>query len=76
MRILKREKIKPIVVCPGDSVVLYYDDMKGNKKVVLREEIISHSTFNMAAVFELDLDDCEELGLSEGLGGFFGKEPE
>jgi hypothetical protein len=59
---------------PGDSIELSYDDGHGNKTVVLREDILSAHTFDMAAVFELDPDELKELTLSDSLGGFFGKE--
>ena len=35
MRILKKEKIAPIHVMPGDTIVLTYDDGYGNKTEVL-----------------------------------------
>jgi hypothetical protein len=74
MRILRREKIKPINVLPGDAIELSYDDGHGNKSVVLRQTILSAHTFDMAAVFELDPVELKELELSDALGGFFGKE--
>ena len=70
MRILKKEKIAPIHVMPGDTIVLTYDDGYGNKTEVLSKTLTKSYTFDEAAVFELEAGEIE--GWTEGLAGAFG----
>ena len=71
MRILKREKITPTRLYPGDEINLIYTDEKGNSTIVMSDTVTEYHKFDEAAVFALDENDKKELGVKDGLGGVF-----
>ena len=71
MRILKREKITPINLYPGDMINLEYTDENGKRTTVMSDTVTEYHKFDEAAVFALDESDKKELGVKDGLGGVF-----
>ena len=71
MRILKREKIAPIHLYPGDMINLLYTDENGQRTTVMKDVVTEYHYFDEAAVFALDENDKKELGVRDGLGGVF-----
>ncbi len=73
---LVRNKIKPIDVSPGDTVILHHVKTTAGGQVVSTVEAARHEvTKNMrgldtAVIFEVQ----DELGLKIGIGGMFGRE--
>lgn len=65
---LKREKIAPIHVFPGDTVSLTYKDKKGVDHKVLKSDIDKTFTFNEVGIFEAKIEKKDALG-----GVFIGK---
>ena len=71
MRILKRQRIAPINLYPGDMINLVYTDETGKRTTVMSETVTQDYYFDEAAVFALDENDKKELGVKDGLGGVF-----
>lgn len=69
---LKREKIASIHLCAGDSIVLKYQDWKGDQHETVRSEIGKTMTVNEVGVFTFE----DEFDMEEGVGGVFGKSKE
>lgn len=66
---LKREKVKPIYVMAGDSIVAEYDGRDG------RHERITVEATKTQRVDHLAIGEFEnELGFSNGIVGVFGNE--
>jgi hypothetical protein len=72
MRILKRDKIPPIILLPGDSIELKYDNGVENK-VVASETVTRFMEIDEAMIFEADDALKAELRISDGIGGIFAK---
>jgi hypothetical protein len=62
---LKREKIAPLNLSRGDSVVLSSDN-----KEVMRATIDKTCMLDTAGIFEFD----DEFDMKEGIGGVFGRD--
>ena len=71
MKVLKREKIKPIYVYPGDTLQMEYIPEDGEKQILLTHNITEEIVYDTAIIIELENG---EFGLTHGLGGIFGKQ--
>lgn len=69
IRVRKREKLAPIVLCPGDMIVVTHTDEDGTKRELVRDTFDRSLVVNEAVIFDVS----EELGFEDGIGGAVGK---
>lgn len=61
MNVLKRAKISPVTVVPGDTISLHYTDEFGNTVTHLTDTITKAQTFDEALIFEDVIDGKNAL---------------
>lgn len=62
MNILKRQKINPVTLISGDSIVMQYIDEFGNTTEHARHMVTENHTFDEALIFEDVIDGKNAIG--------------
>jgi hypothetical protein len=73
MKILVRNKISPIYMSPGDTLVLSYRDPNGGETVACSRSFTRSMRIDEAMIFELTQKELKKLGLKDAIGGIFGE---
>jgi hypothetical protein len=80
MKTLKRSKVAPINVMPGDSIEVTYEETDQHGKVHRKESITRKFDKSMAvdilAIAELEQPELDALDLNAGIAGVFGESRE
>ena len=73
MRVLARQKQRPISVRPGDAIQLTYTDPCGKVTQLKAHTFDNYRVFDDFAVVELDKPELDKLGMKSAIAGVFGE---